>query len=378
MRPFNSLNLFFALFFLMIALHGHCATETLQTGVASPQSDMETNNIELLRQRALNNALDMALLQVHGATVSGERSDSLRTREEITIIGDKTDGTTRQQSRHNARGTTQTQGHARLLEIIKEWQDKGQYYVTAKIAVDSEQEVLAKRDAGYFWAQAGKPALALSFTEDLDGISQAKQDNRTLRFFRDNLISNGIAISIGGKPKYLIELLQVFQTKELPDFGTTTVHCHLSYKLNDKERSIIVAEYKQSHGPDAGFTLEQAKEKCVSTIALKVSENLIRKLAEIWNDKRNNGLEQTITIDFLPGDAVPRANAIIQNLHLVTSSTPVKYTEGQLVKNVTYKGEGAELAEAIRAAFEDENWHIIISAVEGTRIRFTWQGSLQQ
>lgn len=378
MQPFHLLYFFSALFFLLIAHNGHCATETIQTGIASPKSDMETNNIELLRQRALRNALDMALLQVHGATMSGERSDSLRTKEETTITGNKTEGITRQQSRHNAKGITQTEGHARLLEIIKEWQDKGQYYVTAKIAVDSEQEALTKQDAGYFWAQAGKPALALTLTEELDGISKSKQDNRTLRFFRDNLTSNGIAISGDKDPKYLIELLQVFQTKELPDFGTTTVHCHLSYKLSDKERNTIVAEYKQSHGPDAGFSLEQAQDQCVSPIALKVSEDLTRKLAEIWNNNRNNGLEQTISIDLLPGDAVPKANAIIQNLHLVTSSTPVKYTKGQLVKNVTYKGEGTELAEAIRAAFEDENWHITINAVEGTGIRFTWQGSLQQ
>lgn len=377
MRILPALCYSLAVFCLLIS-NGYCATETTQTGVASPQNDSETNNIELLRQRALRNALDLALLQVTGATVSGERSDSLRTREDTTITGDKTDASTRLQSRHNTAGATQTQGHARLVEIVKEWQDKGQYYVTAKIAVDSRQEATAKQDAGYFWAQAGKPSLALRFIEENDGVSRSHQDDRTLRFFQDNLIRNGLAISNEEKPHYLIELLQTVQTKTIPGFDATTVHCHVSYKINDKERGTVVAEYKQSHGPDAGFSIDQAKEKCIGAIAPAVSENLIRRLAEIWNQNWNNGTEQTVTIDSLPGDAVPRVNAIIQSLHRITGSTPAQYADGQFVKNVTFKGEGAELAEALRAAFEDENWKVNVGAVQGSRIRLIWQGATQQ
>jgi hypothetical protein len=369
---------FFLIFFLSTSVNSYGATETTQTGVASPQNDSETNNIELLRQRALRNALDLALLQVTGATVSGERSDSLRTREDTTITADKADATTRQQIRHNAAGATQTKGYARLMEIVREWREKGQYYVTAKIAVDSEQEAATRQDAGHFWVQAGKPTLALTFAENLDGLSRENQDDRTLRFFRDNLIRNGIATSSEAKPRYLIELLQVVQTKELPALGTTTVHCHLSYKISDKERGTTVAEYKQSHGPDAGFSLDQAKEKCIGAVAPAVSENLVRELAGVWNQNWNNGTEQTVIIDSLPGDAVSRSNAIIQDLHRVTATTPAKYAERQFIKNVTFKGEGTELAEAIQTAFEDENWHIMVSAVQGSRIRFTWQGASQK
>jgi hypothetical protein len=294
------------------------------------------------------------------------------------ITAEKADTATRQQSRHNAAGATQTKGHARLVEIVREWQEKGQYYVTAKIAVDSEQEAVAKQDAGYFWTRIGKPVVVLNFAEDLDGTSRENQDDRTLRFFRDNLIHNGIMISSEVNPQYLIELFQVVQTKEMPALGTTTVHCHVSYKISDKERGTTVAEFKQSHGPDAGFSLDQAKEKCIGAVAPAVSENLVRKLAEVWNQTWNNGMEQTVMIDSLPGDAVPRADAIIQGLHRVTATTPAKYAEGQFIKNVTFKGEGAELAEAIRAAFDDENWLVTVTTVQGGRIRFSWKGTTEQ
>jgi hypothetical protein len=61
------------LFFAAFALVCQAAVESTQTGVASPQKESESGNIELLRERALRNAMDLALMEVTGASISGER-----------------------------------------------------------------------------------------------------------------------------------------------------------------------------------------------------------------------------------------------------------------------------------------------------------------
>ena len=67
---------------LALAPYPACATETItQTGVATPQSESERNNIEKLRQRAIENALDLAIMQVTGAVISGQRADTLGSKE---------------------------------------------------------------------------------------------------------------------------------------------------------------------------------------------------------------------------------------------------------------------------------------------------------
>ena len=378
MRTPYSLPIFVIFFLLFFSSVGDCATETTQTGVASPQNAVEADNIELLRQRALRNALDLALLQVTGAMVSGERSDSLRTREETTIVGDRADAATRLQSRHNTTGSTQTRGHARLVEIVKEWQEKGQYYVTARIAIDSEEEAAAKHDLGHYWLQAGKPPIALTLMEELNGDRRKVNDDRTVRFFRDTLVRNGVELSENAPPHYTIELLQVVNTQELTAFDTTTANCQVSYRLVDSSRGVTIAEHKESHGPDAGFSFDQAKEKCIGGAVPAVSENLIRKLAKVWNQNWNNGIEQMITIEHLPGDLVPRVNTIVQNLHRISASTPATFTNAKFIKKVTFKGEGSELAAAILAAFEDENWHVTVTAIQGNGISLLWQDIPQQ
>lgn len=377
----RTMILFPAFFFvaLLFAAPTFAATETIQTGVASPQSEAETKNIEVLRQRALRNAMDLALLQVTGATVNAERKEVLRSREDSTIAGTRADAVTRQQSSHNVAAATQTSGHARLVEIIKEWQEQGQYYVTARIAVDSAQEAAARVNAGHFWLQAGKPPLALSFIEEVDGISRQYQEDRTLRMVRDTLLRNGVEVVAANAPaRYLIEVRQALQSQEMPGLGTTTVHCHLSYRITDADRKATVAAFKQSHGPDAGFSFDQAKERCVAAVAPGVAENLVRQLAGLWNQEWNDGLTQTVIIEGIPGGLAPRADKLLQDLHLVSAATPATFENGRLSKNLVYKGKGMELAEAVRAAFEDENWRVTISAIEGSRIRLEWRGTTEQ
>jgi hypothetical protein len=373
MKNYNVLKYFIFIFILYLPVSGNGETVSQQTGVASPQSESEADNIELLRQRAISNAMDLAILHVTGAVVSGKRGSSYRIREDISTDGNSTNEEIKQQGRFTSAVNTRTEGYARLIEIVKEWQEDGQYYVTAEIAVENEEENLAQKNAGYYWKQAGEPSIHLSFTEEHNGEKTVGHTNRTFQYFRDNIIRNDITISKSGST-YGIEITQSLQSRDVEEFDTITLHCMLSYQIVDTDREKIIAEAKASHGPVAGFNYEQARERCLGSIAKDVSESLIRKLAEIMNHRWNNGVERNVVISSLPGDVVSRDNEIIQNLYGVTTSNSSRYENGNYTKKLTFKGSGAELADALTLAFEDEDWNITISSISENQVQFQWLG----
>ena len=64
------------LLFLMISTSLCSAQEVVQVGVATPQTQAEEGNIEILRQRAIRNATEMAVTQVAGALISVGKGDT--------------------------------------------------------------------------------------------------------------------------------------------------------------------------------------------------------------------------------------------------------------------------------------------------------------
>ena len=152
----NIRNMWLTVFFLLLftpPLHG--AEIVVQTGVSSPQSGAEEGNIEKLRERAIRNAMDLAVIQVSGVLVSGERGDTIRSRENITIHGDEVDEQTKQQSRFHRNTILRSTGHARLVEIVREWRDSNQYFVEAKVEVGAPEET-KKNKCGILLGASGK------------------------------------------------------------------------------------------------------------------------------------------------------------------------------------------------------------------------------
>lgn len=362
----------FLLTFLWITI-GFAAVETIQTGIATARTELEKNNIEQLRERAIRNALDLAVLKVTGAMVNGEKGTSLHTREEVNYEGNKAVENSREQNSYSSSVTSRTNGYAKLVKIIKEWKNDGQYYVTAKVAVSTGKESIAHMNAGYYWRQAGSPSLHLIFKEKHNGIQSVDSgDKTTLRFFKDNLVRNHLEVSESNTPEYLIEINQVLKSSELAEFGTTTMHCRLSFSIIDTYHNATLAEYRSSHGPDPGFTLDQATKKCIGSIAPEVAEKLVRKIAEIMNNRWNNGLKMQVIIDAMPSEVVARAADITQNLFRVTASTPPIYKSGRFIRSLSFKGSITELAQEISQAFADEDWNISVKTVDKGQVRFTW------
>lgn len=361
---------------LFLASHAlaFSAETIIQTGVASPQSKAEQNNIERLRERAIRNAMNLAVLQITGAMVSGERGDSTNFKEEITIIDDNVSEQTKQKSRTHGSVTSRTTGYVRLVEIIKEWHENQQYYVKARIEVGDQKETTQKMNAGFYWERVGKPPLAFNFSEKTNNQDTTRMDAYTLRYLRDNLIQNGILTSEEGRDDihYLINVMQSSQTKQMSEFGTYTTHCRLSYQIIDKKRQQTVAEYRATHGPDAGFTEEQAQESCIKAIAPQVSEKMIREIATIMSNIWNQGTEYQLCINGLPGELVTQISDTLKNLFQVNNISNISYRSNKLKMAMMYKGTAINLAEMITVTFDEFDSGVVTKTIQDNQLQFQW------
>jgi hypothetical protein len=349
------------------------ATEVIQTGVASPQDNSEVNNVEKLRQRAIRNALDLAQMQVVGVNVSSRRSNDSRFREKMSSGSEVTSDVTAE-NRYSNSSTSQTEGHSRLLEIVKEWQEGGQYYVRAKIAVDSKEQVEQQKKCGYYWMQAGKPSISIHFTEVFNGEVIENQYGRTPRSLRDTLDRNGVHVSTGTKndSQYLIRITQTITTQQVTDFIPVTMHIRLAFQIIDQARGESLAEYQAVQGPIPGFSENQARDDSLKIMIPEVAENMVRSLAVIMNQQRNNGAERRIIIAGMPGGIVFTATEILSNLYQVTGSTPSDFEKNTFSMSVFFKGESADLNQRIVDAFEREGWHIKSVKINNSVIYLQW------
>jgi len=362
------------IFLLLVLSDAYGSVTVIQTGVASPQTEAETDNIEKLRERAIRNAMDLALLQVTGALVSGERTDTLRSRERITAVGKEVREETKQESRYRGSSTSRTTGHARLLEIVKEWREGEQYYVKVKVEVGEQKEVAKSTNAGFYWKRMGKPPIGLSFSEKRNGRDTTQTESYTLRYLRDNLSRNDVTVSSANEQaiSYLIHIIQEFNTEQLAGFGTYTTHCRLTFRIVDRQKRETIAEHRSKHGPDAGFSIRQAEDKCIKSIAPAVSKQLIRTIARVMNEQWNNGVEFLVTFTGMPGEFMPQAVNTVQGIFRVEGSTVESYQDNVLQLKVQYKGQGVEFTEAVIASFDDLDQSLVSEAIQGSHIQFRW------
>lgn len=360
---------------LLFPYLAQAAEVVIQTGIASPQTRSEENNVEKLRERAIHNALDLAMLQVTGAVVSSERGNTIRSREDITISDESVSEETKQQSRFHGTQISRTTGHARLLEIIKEWKEGEQYYVNAKIEVGQPEDSQNKVNAGFFWERAGKPSINLAVTEKSNGRdSQTPNAHKTLIYFRDNMLKNGILLSTDEEPtsQYSIQVAQVFQTAQMTDYGTFTTNCELSFEIRRNGQNILLSEYRATGGPNAGFTESQAQDACVKALAQDVSDKMIRNVATIMNDLWKKGIQYKVTIIDLPNDKMTEAGRILENLFLVSSHGNIEFKDDVLRIAMTYKGRGVDLAEAIRTSFDELDWKVVPEVLGENNVQLRW------
>lgn len=119
-----------------------------------------------------------------------------------------------------------------MMQINKEWLEGEHYYVEATFIVDTPEEILAKKNAGYYWRGAGSPPVGLVFVEEFNGEKREGKDNTTLRYLRDNLLKDDLIVSTAeADTHYTIKIHQLLNAKEMAGFGTITMNCRLSFQI---------------------------------------------------------------------------------------------------------------------------------------------------
>jgi hypothetical protein len=378
-EPYQS-KILLGLLLLLLSCSGLAAIETVQTGVATAQTNSEIGNIELLRQRAIRNAMELALMEVKGISVTSEKADAIRSSQKTHELDGEESQVTSQESRFRGSALSRTEGHVRLIEIIREWNEGEQYHVEAKLEVSDLAEAAQKQGAGYYWERIGKPKLSIALAETLNSASQYEKEPYTLRFFRDVLAKNGLQVAEAGEvnSRYHIAIHQDVSYSIMQAYGTHTVNSNLSFRIIDHQLGRMIAEERRSCGPQAGFALEAAKRDCMKEIAPQLSELLIKQLALAFNDQWNHGDEYVLHISGLPGVHVAEAVDAIHQGFRVKSGRMDSYRDGVLTMTVSYQGMNADLTRAVVAAFDDIGHQVEPESVASNEISFRWKNSLNQ
>ena len=361
--------IFFICFFMVVSVNGESVI--IQKGIAF--SETETINTEELRQRAIRNALELSLMQVNGLSIAVQKTGESKFQETTKSQENGTNSSIMQKNRFSAGVTTQTRGHAKLLKILKEWQEGRTYFVEAQISVIPPGKEIEQKRCGDYWIDAGKPSIYIEMDNKENGNRPDPSENRNLRYFKDVFVKNGVQISTDKNiSQYLIVLHQTAESEFMENFDAFTTNCTLSYQIYNTATDTLEGENRISHGPQAGFSQELSTNLCFKAVAPVLSEKLIRDFAVLMNDRWINGVEKNLEILNLPGNFVPAVSDIINNLYQLTFAGPVVFENQVYTRKIRFKGNEDSFIQSIQDGLDNENWQISLREMNKHIIRFMW------
>ena len=336
------------------------------TGIAAIQNKSQQPDIEKLRERAMRNAMELALLHVKGGDISTSRSTLETNTEEHKSINNKNSDTSLSRNASQSGARTRTTGNVRIVKLIKEWRDQNAYYVKLKLSVEEEED--SQINLGSLWQRIGRPTIGLTTVEYRNG--KLNNQNTSLgKFIANDLSMNQLDISSAGS-RMNIRIEQNTKVNRFSEFNSYSASCEVFFSINDKGKERSVSNNRLRAGPKAGFSLDDAENKCVGEIAQKLSHDLISGLATIFNDEWNNGKEYLISIHHVPSNKLTVINEVIENAYLM-KATHFKSYQGNVLSLVAdYRGTDIELIDAISSAFLLEGESVELKAINSNRINF--------
>ena len=340
------------------------AITVTELGVGSARNDNEARNVEELRARAIRNVLEVAVIRVSGVILSGEQKDSLRQKDSYESNGNKIKEKLKQDSVFHNVIVSRTNAYAQLVEILKEWQEDGQYYVKAR--VDVSEKGLQKKlyNAGIFWSRVGNPTIHMSLIL-LVNNKKITGDTYTLSFLRDTMARNGISIVTNRQDaSYAIPVKLSFSTTHVRQYNTFKTNCSISYEIIDDGVDNSIAAARKTAGPVAGFTPGETQSKCEKEIIPILARDLVKRLAREMNEIWNNGRKYKVTISNVDGKDVLRTANIIRNIFRVTNLSNLRYKQGIMLMDVQYKGLPFEFVDNLVTTFEYEYQELSLLSLE--------------
>lgn len=340
---------------------------TTVQGVATPQSESERGNVEVLRARALRNAVELTLGREKGVRITTERSDRLRAMDKVT------DGeiSSRQVSSFRSQVMSETTGHARVTRVLKEGFQGESYHVTALVELIDSADIPNARNLRFFWSRAGEPKLGLQVT--VDGPAGTGGETSSMEaYLRENLARNGVTVGrLGADWDVLVQVEETFDTFQIAGVDTFTTHCSLSLKLRNSQRQERGAARLRS-GPIAGFNEMQSQARCLEGIAERFADQLVRELAALFDELWRNGRPMNVEIVDLPKEQVGRVVQLVEEMFGVAAVPEADYSDGRLSLLVKYRGASQELVRDLDSLGEFEDFRLMPVTMGRGQLTFTW------
>lgn len=339
------------------------------TGVATIENTKAQHDVERLRERAMRNAMELALLHVKGGEISSSKSTLDTYTEERKSINNKNTDSTLSRNASQSGARTRTNGNVRIVKLIKEWRDQGAYYVKLKVSVDEIEDSSA--NVGSSWQRIGRPTISLTSVAYTNGKLN-KQNVSLGNYIANDLSMNQLDISSAGS-RINIHIEQNTKVNRFSEFNTYSASCEVLLSIQDKDKERSVSNNRLRAGPKAGFSLDEAEKKCVAEVAQTLSHDLISELASIFNNEWNNGKEYLISFHRVPGNKVPIINEVVENAYLMKSAQFRSYKDNMLSLVADYRGTEVELIDAISAAFLLEGESVELKTMTSNKISFELQ-----
>jgi len=350
------------------------AKEVVQIGVAT-QINKGVNNVEKLRERAIKNAMEMAIMQVTGVQMTSERGGLSAFRDTTFNINGNSHQQQKQINSFHAGAKTKTTGNVKILKIIKEWQKDESYFVEVKLEAANKKDLLKTLNIGDLWLRIDRPNIAVNVI--IDRLEQYTQQGKLLQhYLQENLSKNGINTIQSSKKttRFNIQVRQVFSHSIFTALNTYKSSCNLSFSIIDNETSRSLSDYRISNDDEAGFSKHQSEELCTKKIAQKLSLQLLKELAIIFNNEWSDGKEFLVKLSSLPGKYATKSGNIVANAYQVTDSEIQGFNNNKLLISVMYDGKGFELVDTINTAFIEAGMRVNLIDIKGNQVEFVWLG----
>lgn len=339
------------------------------TGIAAIQDKSQQADIEKLRERAMRNAMELALLHVKGGDISSSRSTLETYTEEHKSINNKNTDSSLSRNASQSGARTRTTGNVRIVKLIKEWRDQNAYYVKLKLSVEEEED--SQINLGSLWQRIGRPTIGLTTVEYRNG--KLNNQNTSLdKFIANDLSANHLELSPNNS-RINIHIEQNTKVNRFSEFNTFSAYCEVLISIHDKDKERSISNNRLRAGPIAGINLEEAEKKCIGDIAQTLSKDLISELASIFNDEWNNGKEYLISFINVPGNKVPIINDVVGNAYLMKSAKFKSFKDNILFLVADYRGTEVELIDAVNSAFMLQGENVKLKEIASNRISFELQ-----
>ncbi len=335
------------------------------TGVAS--YDASSGNVEVARTRAINNAVEVAILRVAGVLVSGEKTNISRMSDSVIATDNVVEERLKQDSVFHNTVVARSNGFAKLVAIEEEGQSEGLYKVKATVEVGTEKLEQQMKNAGVFWERVGSPEVFISLQRTNNGTKT--KDSYTLEFLRDTLGRNGIKVSTDTTSSaYLVNAKLSVSTKHVTEFDTYTGSCSMSYEIVDGGNQTSIGAFRRGADSVPGFSRGESASACARKIVPTVAKNLVQRLTVEFNDVFNKGRLFELSILGISGGDVTQTANLIRNIFRVTNLTGIKFNGKTASMDVQFKGQPFEFVEAVTKTLEYEDLGVSLESMEENKI----------